>query len=77
MLVPGAVGAAFTQRTLCTNKGPIPSATPQPLKALVCVFSLITANQGKHTLQSVTTSIYTAICKLFQCQNTNEKKSYA
>lgn len=74
----GSCGSLLPQRTLCTKQGSFPSATPQSFKALVCVCSLITANQGKHTLQSGMTSIYTAVCKLFQCQNKDEnKKSYA
>lgn len=72
--VPGAIMARFYPNALlCTKQGPFPSATPQSLKALACVCSLITANQGKHTLQSGMTSIYTAVCKLFQCQRRKQK----
>lgn len=48
--------------------------TPQSFKALMCVCSLITKNQGKHTLQSGSTSIYTAVYKLFQCHNKDKNK---
>lgn len=56
------------------QRGPFPLWHTQSLKALVCVCSLITANQGKHILQGGMTSIYTAVCKLFQiCQNKDYK----
>lgn len=72
----GSCGLLLLRCTLCTKQGSPPP--PQSFKALLCVSSLITANQGKHTLQSGMTSIYTAVCKLFQCHNKDEnKKSYA
>lgn len=40
----------------------------------VSVSSPITANQGKHTLQSGTTSVSTAVRKLLQCQNKSKIK---
>lgn len=75
--VPGAVMARFYPDVpFAQNSLPHPprSATPQSFKALVCVCSMITKNQGKHTLQSGSTSIYTAVCKLFQCHNKDENK---
>lgn len=73
--VPGAdVACFYPNAPFAQSRALFPSATTRSFKALVCVCSLITANQGKHTLQSGMTSIYTAVCKLFQCQNKDENK---
>lgn len=66
--------ALDTDAPFAQSRALSPSATSQSFKALVCVCSLITANQGKHTLQSGMTSIYTAVCKLFQCQKQRWKQ---
>lgn len=68
--VPRAVVAHFhSKRTFCTKQDSSPSATPQSLEALVCACSRVTAYLRKaHLIPSGMTSIYTAVCKIFQRQ---------
>lgn len=73
--VPRAVVAHFhSKRTFCTKQDFSPSATPQSPEALVCACSLVTAYLRKaHLIPSGMTSIYTAVCKVFQRQTRKQK----
>lgn len=70
--VPGAIMARFTPSQsypFAQNKAPFaPLCHTFNHPSLWCC-SPVTANQGKHTLQSRATSISTSVCKLFQNKN--------
>lgn len=73
--VPGAALACFHPNAPhYTKQGSASCATPQSCEALAGVSLLITVKEGKHTLPSGMTLIYTAFCKLFPCKDKDKQK---